>query len=88
MSQFEHQGHESTGAPQSLPQDTVEIVDPNGNCLRFARSDFEELYTTSNDLQMRRHLRAGWLLVDERAADVTTYVLGLLKTGVSGTPVK
>lgn len=122
MSLFEHQRHESTTAPQSLPQDTVEIVDLDGNRLRFARSDFQELYKTSDARQMRRHLRDGWLLLDEHARrdgepsapriytplhrrgghvlaaqddpqylpqeDVTTYVLGMLKAGASGTPVK
>ena len=67
MSSFEHESHDVAWAPQGPSQDTIEIDGPDGNRVRFARGDFEEFYTTSDVRQMRRHLRAGWFLLEERA---------------------
>ena len=97
-----------------------EVVDAAGKRLRYTPADFDEVFTTSDSREMRRHVDIGWLLLDEwvgrdpgrtaswvdtgfrRAAgrvlpaqddpeyvapsDVTTYVLGYLKDGATGTP--
>jgi hypothetical protein len=98
-----------------------EMVDAAGHRVRYAATDFEEIFTTTEAREMRRHVEVGWLLLDERvghdpartaswvdigyrrmagrvlpaqddphyvpASDVTTYVLGYLKPGTTGTRI-
>jgi len=98
-----------------------EVVNAAGSRVRFTPHDFDEIFTTTEAREMRKHVDIGWLLLDEwvgrdpgrsaswidtglrRSAgrvlpaqddpeyvapsDVTTYVLGYLKDGATGTPV-
>ena len=98
-----------------------EAVDAAGKRVRYTPEKFDEIFTTTEAPEMRRHVEIGWLLLDEwvgrdpgrstswidtglrRSAgrvlpaqddpeyappnDVTTYVLGYLKDGATGTPV-
>ena len=98
-----------------------EVVNAAGDRIRYTADDFDEIFTTTEAREMRKHIEIGWLLLDEwvghdpgksaswidtglrRSAgrvlpaqddpeyvppsDVTTYVLGYLKDGVTGTPV-
>jgi hypothetical protein len=103
------------------PDSAFEVVDAAGKRLRYTATDFDEIFTTTESREMRRHVDIGWLLLDEwvgrdpgrtaswidtgfrRSAgrvlpaqddpeyappsDVTTFVLGYLKDGATGTPV-
>jgi len=103
------------------PDGAFEVVGAAGRRIRYTPADFDEIFTTTEAPEMRRHVAIGWLLLDEwvgrdpgrtaswvdtglrRAAgrvlpaqddpeyeassDVTTYVLGYLKDGATGTPV-
>jgi hypothetical protein len=104
------------------PDGAFEVVDGAGNRLRYTPDDFDEIFTTTEAREMRKHVEIGWLLLDEwvghdpgragswidtgfrRSAgrvlaapddpeyvppsEVTTYVLGYLKHGATGTPVE
>ena len=109
--------HAATGGPDGM----FETIDGDGNRVSYVPADFDEIFTTTEAHEMRRHVELGWLLLDEwvgrdpgRAAswvdtafrrsagrvlpaqddpeyvppsDVTTYVLGYLKDGATGTRV-
>ena len=42
-----------------------DVVDDAGKRLRYAPADFDEIFTTSDPREMRRHVDIGWLLLDE-----------------------
>jgi hypothetical protein len=103
------------------PDSAFEVIDAAGKRLSYTATDFDEIFTTTESREMRRHVDIGWLLLDEwvgrdpgrtaswidtgfrRSAgrvlpaqddpeyappsDVTTFVLGYLKDGATGTPV-
>jgi len=111
--------------PVAAPR-TYDLSDPDGNARRYSSDDFDEVYTTLDEPEMRRLVGIGWLLLDEQVGpgggagrvefeqravptswgagfsggmstrtvpverdpdDVTTYVLGHLKTGRAGQPI-
>jgi hypothetical protein len=42
-----------------------EVVDAAGNRVRYTPDDFDEIFTTADEREMRRHVGIGWLLLDE-----------------------
>jgi len=44
---------------------TFEVVNAAGNRVRYIPGDFDEVFTTSDEREMRRHVGIGWLLLDE-----------------------
>jgi hypothetical protein len=48
---------------------SFEVADANGDARRYLESDFDELFATRDEPEMRRHLGLGWLLLDERVRD-------------------
>lgn len=122
MSLFSRKGHDEPGdVTGGGPDGAFDVIDAAGRRVRYAATDFDEIFTTTEAREMRRHVEIGWLLLDEwvghdpgRSAswlgtgfrrmagrvlpaqddpeyvpqsDVTTYVLGYLRDGVTGTPV-
>lgn len=121
MSPIDPQHGDASGDFRSQPLEAIEVVNSSGDSIRYAAGDFDELYTTSDPREMRRHLDLGWLLLDKRVGrepgsasswldtalrrsagrvlaaqddphyespqDITTYVLGHLRPGATGTPV-
>ncbi len=72
-----------------------EVTAEDGSVTCYAADDFEEIFTTPDEREARRHISLGWLLLDEVVGpgkrpgqvgpdDVTTYVLGYLKPGRTG----
>ncbi len=52
-----------------MSQDDVrsfEIADSGGDARRYLETDFDEVFATRDEPEMRRHLGLGWLLLDER----------------------
>jgi hypothetical protein len=47
------------------PDGAFDVVDTAGNRVRYAAADFDEIFTTSEAREMRRHVEIGWLLLDE-----------------------
>lgn len=41
------------------------VVDAAGKRIRYTRDDFDEIFTTADEREMRRHVGIGWLLLDE-----------------------
>jgi hypothetical protein len=65
MGLFHHD--EDHGDPARGGADGVfEIVGPDGRFVRYTRDDFDEIFTTTEEPEMRRHVGLGWLLLDER----------------------
>ena len=60
-------------------------MDVNGNARRFGEADFDEVFETDDEAEMRRHLGLGWLLLDEGrergAAPRAQWVDTLLRRG-------
>ena len=44
---------------------SFEVVDVDGNALRFVAADFDEMFETDDEAEMRRHLELGWVVLDE-----------------------
>jgi hypothetical protein len=42
-----------------------EVVDAAGKRIRYTPADFDEIFTTTDEREMRRHVGIGWLLLDE-----------------------
>jgi len=42
-----------------------EVVDAAGKRVRYTSDDFDEIFTTTEAPEMRRHVEIGWLLLDE-----------------------
>ena len=42
-----------------------EVVDAAGNRVRYTPDDFDEIFATADEREMRRHVGIGWLLPDE-----------------------
>jgi hypothetical protein len=53
-----------TGGPEG-PFDTFDAA---GNAVRYTSDDLDEIYTTADAPEMRRLVKLGWLLLDERVA--------------------
>lgn len=45
-----------------------EVVDADGVARRYSPDDFDEIFATSDESEMHRHLSIGWLLLDEGVA--------------------
>jgi hypothetical protein len=95
-----------------------EVLDGDGKLVRYSPDDFDEVFATTDEHEAGRHVKLGWILLDEvvgreggkpaldtfwrRVAgrvlpaaddpqyetpdDVTTFVLGYLKEGITGAP--
>jgi len=44
---------------------SFEVVDVDGNARRFVAADFDEVFETDDEAEMRRHLELGWVVLDE-----------------------
>jgi len=113
-------GEQSPADPASGGADGgFEVLGDDGALVRYTADDFAEVFTTTDEHEAGRHVRLGWILLDERVGreggkpaldtfwrraagrvlpalddpqyaapeDVTTYVLGYLSAGATGTPV-
>jgi len=113
-------GEQSPADPAPSGADGVfEVLGDDGALARYTADDFAEVFTTTDEREAGRHVRLGWILLDERVGreggkpaldtfwrraagrvlpamddpqnaapeDVTTYVLGYLSEGATGTPV-
>ena len=95
-----------------------EVLTADGKLVRYKPDDFDEIFSTTDEHEAGRHVKLGWILLDEvvgreggkpaldtfwrRVAgrvlpaaddpqyetpdDVTTFVLGYLKEGITGAP--
>lgn len=43
---------------------SFEIADADGDARRYAETDFDEIFATRDEPEMRQHLGLGWLLLD------------------------
>jgi hypothetical protein len=43
-----------------------EVASADGSVLRYAPGDFDEIWETTDEREMRRHVRLGWVLLDEQ----------------------
>lgn len=62
-------GHKHQNEPEDVTNGgtdgVFEVVDAVGNRVRYARENFDEIFTTGDEREMRRHVGIGWLLLDE-----------------------
>jgi hypothetical protein len=45
-----------------------DVSGADGDVVRYAEADFDELWQTTDEHEMRRHVGLGWLLLDESAS--------------------
>ena len=45
-----------------------DVSDAGGGAVRYAEVDFDELWQTTDEREMRRHVGLGWILLDEQVA--------------------
>ncbi|HZL65501.1 MAG TPA: hypothetical protein VFD50_11235 [Thermoleophilia bacterium] len=43
-----------------------EVSGAGGDVVRYAEADFDELWKTTDEHEMRRHVGLGWILLDEQ----------------------
>jgi len=43
-----------------------EVSGADGSVARYAATDFDELWQTTDEREMRRHVGLGWILLDEQ----------------------
>jgi len=43
-----------------------EVSDSDGATVRYTEAEFDELWSTSDEHEMRRHVGLGWILLDEQ----------------------
>lgn len=43
-----------------------EVIGSDGAAVRYTETDFDELWNTTDEREMRRHVRLGWVLLDEQ----------------------
>jgi len=48
------------------PDRVFEVAGADGAAVRYAQADFDELWTTTDEREMRRHVGLGWILLDEQ----------------------
>jgi len=60
--QLERAGDAEVGAAGSA----FEVLGEDGQLVRYAADDFDEVFTTTDEHEARRHVRLGWILLDER----------------------
>jgi hypothetical protein len=51
------------------PDGVFEVIGPDGRVELFRPSDFDEIFTTADEHEAGRHVKLGWLLLDERAGE-------------------
>ena len=63
--------HAETDEPAAQPtppgRQTYDVSDRDGNARRYSDDDFDEIYATLDEQEMRRLVGIGWLLLDEVA---------------------
>lgn len=42
-----------------------DVLDDDGRLVRYTADDFDEIWTTTDEVEAKRHVRLGWLLLDE-----------------------
>ena len=83
-------GDPGAGDPLTGGSDgAFEVVDADGNARRYVPDDFDEIWTTTDEEEMRHHVRIGWLLLDEAlhvedGPDREVFVSQAVYTGGSG----
>ena len=65
MDLFSRKHDEPENAAAGGADGAFEVVDAAGNRVRYTPDDFDEIFTTDNEREMRRHVDIGWLLLDE-----------------------
>ena len=48
-----------------MSQREWEVASADGSVTRYAAGDFDEIWTTTDEHEMRRHVGLGWVLLDE-----------------------
>jgi hypothetical protein len=43
-----------------------EVVGADGAAVRYSEAEFDELWSTTDEREMRRHVGLGWILLDEQ----------------------
>jgi hypothetical protein len=67
MGLFHHEHEPGVGDPtKGGPDGVFEIVGADGDWVRYTPDDFEEIFSTISEPEMRQHLGLGWLLLDEQ----------------------
>jgi hypothetical protein len=62
---FSRKHDEPENAAAGGADGAFEVVDAAGNRVRYTPEDFDEIFTTTDEREMRRHVGIGWLLLDE-----------------------
>jgi hypothetical protein len=62
---FSRKHDEPENAAAGGADGAFEVVDAAGNRVRYTSEDFDEIFTTADEREMRRHVGIGWLLLDE-----------------------
>jgi hypothetical protein len=58
-------GDQSEGFRLSA-EDSVDTYERDGSTVRYRRDDFDEIYATADEAEMRRLVGLGWLVLDQR----------------------
>lgn len=65
MSLFSRKHDKPGNAAAGGADGVFDVVDAAGDRVRYTRDDFDEIFTTGDEREMRRHLAIGWLLLDQ-----------------------
>lgn len=68
MGLFRRKRDEPETAAAGAADGVFELVDAAGDPVRYSRDDFDEIFTTADEHEMRRHLAIGRLLLDQWVA--------------------
>ena len=67
MSLFHHHHHHDLERPEDA--ESFDVLCDDGAVRRYARQDFDEIFSTTDAEEARRQVAVGWLLLDERQVE-------------------
>ena len=86
--------HAHVGEHASGKADRYEVLDANGHIVQYSREDFDMIVDTTDEVEVRRQLEHGWLILAENEVrrpgrgpsgeDLLTGIEGLRVGGVLG----
>ena len=86
--------HAHVGEHASGKADRYEVLDANGHIVQYSREDFDMIVDTTDEMEVRRQLEHGWLILAENEVqrpgrgpsgeDLLTGIEGLRVGGVLG----
>ncbi len=67
MSLFHHHDHHDEAADDEVA--SFEVLGDDGKIRRYARTEFDEIFETTDADEVRRQVSLGWVILDERQVE-------------------